>query len=247
MKVFISHSHKDQNIADRVARDLEAHIIDVWRGAEQIALGETLVNRISQEIENSNAILVLISKNTDASHTQSSEIAIAIAAQRNDPSKLVIPVLVEQTTHLPFFLEGIAYCDISTEDKYKTNIQNLVDTLLRPPSTTRDIVDLDKRQIEAIEAERDLLAQQIETLTRRRVDLGEQLVRFLAGASAILTFSIVIFYFGLIQWLEKNLGGLAVGGLMGLVGYVVGSLASAIATQFFIKKASRKETKNAKR
>lgn len=139
MNVFISHSHKDKEIVRRLANDLRKYDLDIWLDEDFISPGDLWTDKINDSLDKSDVILVIMSHNTAESRYQTSEIAFAIASQRKNPAKRVIPVLIDKRAEVPFFLKDILYCDLSSKDKYEQNLESLVQTLLKPIEPSKDL------------------------------------------------------------------------------------------------------------
>ncbi len=60
MKVFISHSSKDQDLAARVVSSLEKSGLDVWYDKREILPGDNWADKIAQGLRESDAMVVLL-------------------------------------------------------------------------------------------------------------------------------------------------------------------------------------------
>src|SRR5690348_10922358 len=60
MKVFLSHSSFDKDLARRLARDLRATNIDVWLDQWEIGVGEEFAHKIEQGLEEVAFVIVLL-------------------------------------------------------------------------------------------------------------------------------------------------------------------------------------------
>lgn len=244
MRVFISHSHEDKQIVSRITDDLRKHGIQVWLDEDLISPGEQWADKISEAFENSNAILVIISHNTAESRWQTSEIAFAVATQRRDPSKRIIPVLIDRQADVPFFLKDLVYCDLSSESQYEHSFELLLRALTKQPKMMMDIKEADHRKIAVIRAEKELLRHDVEILDRRKAVWTSTVL----GASASIIAALVTLFFGgiaTIPWIVsvfKEYGSWLAGVLIG----ATSSLIALLVARRFQNRSARKERGNGK-
>ncbi|MDD8019895.1 MAG: toll/interleukin-1 receptor domain-containing protein [Acidobacteriota bacterium] len=133
MKVFLSFSIKDFNLAKNLKEALKA-ICDVYIASEDIRPGTPLWKKIEANIRSSNFIIVLMTKNAEGSAMVQQEIATAKANHIT-----VIPV-VERGVQLKGILEGIEYIEFD-----KQNIAVALKGLahyLRKEKKEKDLSDL---------------------------------------------------------------------------------------------------------
>jgi len=90
--VFVSHSSKDKTIVDAICNVLENNNIRCWIAPRDIRPGKTWASEIGRGIKNSQAILLLYSKNANNSEAVSNEIDIAFSN-----NKTIIPFLIDNT------------------------------------------------------------------------------------------------------------------------------------------------------
>src|SRR5215212_6843414 len=91
MKVFISHSHKDKLLARALAEVLEDAGFDVWHD-ELVLPGDNWAHEIGKNLEDSNAMVVLLSEDGLNSKTVRDELKYALGAKNF--SHRLIPVVV---------------------------------------------------------------------------------------------------------------------------------------------------------
>src|SRR4051812_19278073 len=61
-RVFISHADADSDVARRIAHDLEAMDVKVWRDAAITPADRSFTSRLREEIRTSDVLLVLVSR-----------------------------------------------------------------------------------------------------------------------------------------------------------------------------------------
>ena len=133
-----------------------------------VSVGENWTDKITEALERSDIILVVLSANSSNSTFQNSEIAYALASQRKNPSKRVVPLVIDKKAELPFFLKDVAYADFSSQEKYNEQLQHLIQALSVSLSIDSTILVSDQRKIDAIKAEQEYLRAESINLKNQR-------------------------------------------------------------------------------
>lgn len=102
MKIFMSHSIHDKNLAEDLARRLADGGFEVWRAAEQVLPGENFALKIGRALEESDAMIVLVSPDSMRSEQVRGEISYALASPRY--AGRVVPIVIRQTDEMPWIL-----------------------------------------------------------------------------------------------------------------------------------------------
>lgn len=66
--VFITHSHQDKPFVRKLASDLLANGIQVWVDEAEIKVGDSLIQKISNAITESDFVIAVLSKSSVESH-----------------------------------------------------------------------------------------------------------------------------------------------------------------------------------
>ena len=129
MKVFISHSSKDRDFAERLAKYLEEkHEISAWVCFDDLKGGDNWPEAINAEIENCDKAILLISKSSVVSDHVENEIALA-----STHKKPVIPVNLDRSTlsgTLAYYLQKTHQIIVSgmAEQEFFSRIVNAVNS-----------------------------------------------------------------------------------------------------------------------
>ena len=115
-RVFISYSHTDHAIAHEVAEALRSNGTLVWLDQERIKLGESIPDAIERGIDNSDAVVVLLSDQP----TPNLLLELGMAKAKG---LRIVPVRVSDG-EIPADLQGLRYIDL--RDKRGSGIQELV-------------------------------------------------------------------------------------------------------------------------
>lgn len=92
MQVFISHSWKDSSLAKRLANVLEASGFRVWDVSRNLLPGDNWAKSVAQALDESQAMVVLLTPESIHSPWVKSEIEHALG--HSTYAKRLIPVLV---------------------------------------------------------------------------------------------------------------------------------------------------------
>ena len=99
MKVFISHSHTDAALAARVSDALEKSGLDVWDPDRDILPGDNWAGEVANALEESEAMIVLLTPAAVDSPYVKREIEYALGAKNY--SNRLIPVVVGDPDQFP--------------------------------------------------------------------------------------------------------------------------------------------------
>src|SRR5215510_13878551 len=99
MKVFISHAHTDEPLVKKVAAVLEDIGLEVWDDTREIMHGDNLDDKVAQALQESGAMVVLLTPDALRSRWVRRDIEYALGEQSY--RKRVIPVLVGDPKDFP--------------------------------------------------------------------------------------------------------------------------------------------------
>ena len=99
MKVFISHAHTDEPLVKKIAAFLEEAGLEVWDANREILPGDNWADKVAQALQESEAMVVLLTPDALRSSWVRREIEYALG----EPGyrKRLIPVFVGDQTELP--------------------------------------------------------------------------------------------------------------------------------------------------
>ena len=239
MHVFLSHNYKDKDKVRRLADRLIESGQSVWLDEDNVMPGELWQDKLQKAIDDSYAIVVVVSRHTAESRWQTAEISHAIAARRHQEKK-VIPVLIEQVSELPFFLRDVVYCDLSTDDKFDRNFDSLLKALSVPmPPDQRTEAERDTENIQRLQEERELFEMEVASAEKKSAVRTSAILG--AFSSILATVVAAVALFGgtkLIEWdFLPKIAPFVSGVLFG----VLSSIAAVILTKYFQARASRRE------
>ena len=112
--VFLSHSSRDKSFVKRLAEDLCFLEVDVWLDAWELQVGDSLYDVITDAMEKSEYIGVILGDNYADSRWARDELKQALARERREEQVTIIPMLCG-AAEIPPFLEDKLYLDFRSD------------------------------------------------------------------------------------------------------------------------------------
>ena len=116
--VFLSHSHADKPFARKLAASLRAAGHGVWIDEAEINIGDSLVEKIREGLDQVDYVAAILSSASIDSPWVTRELDIASNREIEEGRVVVLPLIVEQVD-LPGFLKGKFYGDFTDESQYE--------------------------------------------------------------------------------------------------------------------------------
>lgn len=114
MTVFISHNHKDNEIAERLALELVRHNIKVWKDSWRIGVGDSLIQKIQDGLEGAQFFCVIFSKNSLESEWVKREITAALLREIENRKVMLLPIVIDDCK-LPLLVRDKLYADFRND------------------------------------------------------------------------------------------------------------------------------------
>lgn len=132
MKVFISHSHETRDLAESVGKALRRAGLESWNLEQEILPGDNWAKRIAQGLEESQAMVVLLSPDSLDSTLVRREIEYALSTKRF--KNRLIPVLVGSEEDLdlqklPWILSHLHVIKLPASGKQEEGIDQITQAL----------------------------------------------------------------------------------------------------------------------
>lgn len=161
--VFLSHNSADKKFVRRLAADLRLAGHVVWIDEAEINIGDSLIEKIREGIDEVEYVAVVLSRASIQSEWVRRELDIASNREIEEKRIVVLPLLLEDV-EMPGFLKGKLYGDFRLSDDYHGSLSLLLRKL--GPSATAlnfdaDFVAAHKKELEAA---RRLVAQHADTI-----------------------------------------------------------------------------------
>jgi hypothetical protein len=132
MKVFINYSPKDEGLATKLVATLEAAGLDAWFKKREILPGDNWAEKISQGLKESNAMVVLLSRDALDSDAVQSNISFALGEKAF--SHRLIPVIVGDSQEfpsdrIPWIFNRLKTITLSKDSKNDEKFKEIVQAL----------------------------------------------------------------------------------------------------------------------
>jgi hypothetical protein len=127
-KVFISHSSLDKDFIDELADNLRHNGIHVWYSKWNMRVGDSLREKISEGIEGSDFMVVVLSPNSIHSSWVKDELNAGLAKSLESQSVFVLPLfLAGEDNSLPVFLKDKLCADFRKD--YNDGFRQLLEVI----------------------------------------------------------------------------------------------------------------------
>ena len=126
MPIFISYTHNDKAFVDGLAHQLVRHHVNVWLDRWELNIGDSIVDKIQEAIDESSALLVILSKASVDSEWCKKEISGGLLKELEEKRVFVLPVLLEEC-EIPLFARGKLYADFrnSSDDGLRVVLEGV--------------------------------------------------------------------------------------------------------------------------
>jgi len=132
MHIFISHNHKDKDVATPLAAQLRLAGTDVWLDDWEVKPGDSIAGKVNDALGLVDTVLLLWSTNAAGSGWVKSEMETSISRRLEDRSVRIVPIRLDDTA-LPPLLRPLKWLHV---DESPVSIARVV----------RDIVGLESDQ-----------------------------------------------------------------------------------------------------
>lgn len=133
MKVFLSYTHTDRALAQKVADALKRAGFDVWETLNEIFPGENWADKTAQALRESEAMVVLVTPDSLSSPHVMYEIDYALSNKAYKGR--LIPVVVGSpdslpADRLPWILKHLQMITLPKRGRQEEGIRRIAETLL---------------------------------------------------------------------------------------------------------------------
>lgn len=122
--IFLAHSHTDKPFVNKLAKDLRKSGYYVWTDDAEIKVGDSLIQKIREGIDNVAYVGAVISSNSVESEWVKKELDIAMNQEIEGKEVKVLPLLLDDI-ELPGFLKGKRYADFRDEQLYDRSLDEI--------------------------------------------------------------------------------------------------------------------------
>jgi ABC-type transport system substrate-binding protein len=184
-RVFVSHSHQDNDLCDAFVEALRARGVDVWYDRSDLQVGHLLSTAIQQELQVRTVFILLATPASITSYWVETELAAFRELAAHDRTRVIIPIIMAPC-ELPLLLRAYKWID-AVDVPLETVIDQLAPTIGFPTRAELAAVERQRQAAEAAEQRRRL--EEERRAERQRVTL--ELARARERRRARLTADVV--------------------------------------------------------
>jgi hypothetical protein len=126
--IFLSHNHRDKPFVRTLGHDLSAMGVRVWLDEAEIKIGDMLIEKISNAIDEMQYLGIVLSPHSVESRWVKEELSQAFIGQLSRRDTVVLPILLADC-QIPGFLRGRMYADFRDPDDYEESLKKLLLTV----------------------------------------------------------------------------------------------------------------------
>jgi hypothetical protein len=126
--VFLSHSSRDKFFARKLAETLAASGVQVWIDEAELRVGDSLITKISEAIQQADFVAAILSHNSVQSNWVRKELELALTQEIAGRRVKVLPILMEKC-EIPDFLRDKVYADFTDSDDFDGPLSRVLHAL----------------------------------------------------------------------------------------------------------------------
>lgn len=130
-RVFLSHNSADKAFVRRLATDLRRSGQDIWLDEWEICVGDSLIQRISDGVDESAYLVVVVSQHSVVAPWVTEELNLAMTDQIGGQGITVLPVRLDDSK-MPHFLRSRLYADFRDPAAYQQGLNLLLRAMRYP-------------------------------------------------------------------------------------------------------------------
>ena len=111
-RIFVSYAHADKRVVRKLSNALTSRGMDVWIDELELAVGDSILEKVSSAIVEVRFVVAVISPASVQSLWCQKELAIAMTGSLKRKGVIVMPIRLRRA-HMPPSLEGLLYLDIN--------------------------------------------------------------------------------------------------------------------------------------
>lgn len=128
MPIFISYSHSDKKIVDKLAAHLVKNNAHVWIDRWELNVGDSIISKVQEAIQGSSALLVMLSKASVQSEWCKKELNAGFMRELDEKRVVVLPVMIEDCV-IPIFLREKMYADLRID--FKAGLNSILNAIAK--------------------------------------------------------------------------------------------------------------------
>jgi hypothetical protein len=145
MPVFISYSHSDAFVVNKLAAHLVKHNANVWVDTWELNVGDSILNKVQDAIKGSSTLLVMLSKASVESEWCKKELSAGLMRELDEKRVVVLPVLVDDC-EIPLFLIEKMYADLRTD--FNKGLHDVLDAIAKVTNADQGRLEQDEGTVD---------------------------------------------------------------------------------------------------
>lgn len=145
MPVFISYSHSDAFVVNKLAAHLVKHNANVWVDTWELNVGDSILNKVQDAIKGSSTLLVMLSKASVESEWCKKELSAGLMRELDEKRVVVLPVLVDDC-EIPLFLREKMYADLRTD--FNKGLHDVLDAIAKVTNADQGRLEQDEGTVD---------------------------------------------------------------------------------------------------
>lgn len=181
--LFLSHSSKDKFFVRKLAEKLKEQGVNVWIDEAEIKIGDSLLEKITEGVKNSDYLVIVLSHNSVESNWVQKELQMAMSRELLG-SKIILPILIEKC-EIPLFLKDKLYADFTDSKNFDKAFMKLLDAIGIEYNTKLNEGNIQKSQtdIQIIESKN----HEMDKVSTNQLELFEDII--IVGADKDKTYN----------------------------------------------------------
>ncbi len=123
--IFLSYSHADQHFVRRLAADLGRHNVPVWVDEGEMMVGDSLLRKIAEGIDEVDFVGAVISASSVESPWVQKELEMAMTQEIKGRRVKVLPLRLDDCV-VPSYLDGKIYADFRDHRHYDAALSEIL-------------------------------------------------------------------------------------------------------------------------
>jgi hypothetical protein len=136
--IFLSHNHADKPFVRRLAQDLQAAGVRVWLDEAEMNIGDSLIEKIREGIDQIEYLGVVLSQNSVESQWVKREVDLAMNQEIEGKRVRVLPLVIDDC-ELPGFLKGKLYANFRAPNQYTEELAKILRRLSNTNTLHRNL------------------------------------------------------------------------------------------------------------
>lgn len=184
--IFLSHSHADRAFVRRLADDLRGAGARVWVDEAEIQIGDSLIEKIRQGIDEMEYVGAVLSPSSIESKWVQRELDVAMNQEIGGKQVKVLPIMLQECA-MPGFLVGKLYADFRNEKEYSNAVTQLLKRLGIEAKTSHYEKDISWKSIPPLSTFQDATLR-FRQLENKLAKPDRELIRIIKNEEPVFRF-----------------------------------------------------------